>query len=136
MIGAVIFVIFFFVFFAASLGMPLTLPPGSMIHELLNIPMTDYPVLGFPAWQLINASTNGVVWGFVVWLIFSVFSLATGRGKEGPAVQQTVSVQVQGKENKPQTENKEGKEKILCPVCSMTFGTKEELMEHKKKAHM
>jgi hypothetical protein len=107
-----------------------------MIHELLNIPMTDYPVLGFPAWQLINASTNGVVWGFVVWLIFSVFSLATGRGKEGSAVQQTVSVQIQGNENKPQTKNKEGKEKILCPVCSMTFGTKEELMEHKKKAHM
>jgi hypothetical protein len=74
MIGAVIFVIFFFVFFAASLGMPLTLPPSSMIHDLLNIPTTNYPVLGFPAWQLINASTNGVVWGFVVWLIFSVFS--------------------------------------------------------------
>jgi hypothetical protein len=97
MIGAVIFVIFFFGFFAASLGIP-TLPPGSMIHELLNIPMTDYPVLGFPAWQLINASTNGVVWGFVVWLIFWAFSLATGRGKTVQSVQQTVTIQSQDKE--------------------------------------
>ena len=39
MIGAVVFVIFFLVFLAITLGFP-TLPPGDMIHELLNIPKT------------------------------------------------------------------------------------------------
>jgi hypothetical protein len=98
MIGAVIFVIFFLVFFAVTTGMPLAIPPGSIIHSILNIPMTDYPVLGYPAWMLINASTNGVVWGFIVWVIFSMFSLASGKGKEkDKAVQQTVNVNVQEK---------------------------------------
>jgi len=81
MIGAVIFVIFFLAFLAVTLGMP-TLPPGNMIHDLLNIPMTDYPVLGIPAWLLINAIVNGVVYGFIIWLIFSIASAATGRGKK------------------------------------------------------
>jgi len=58
-IGAVIFVIFFLAFLTVTLGMP-TLPPGNMIHDLLNIPVTDYPVLGIPAWLLINAIVNGV----------------------------------------------------------------------------
>ena len=106
MIGAVIFVIFFLVFFAITTGMPMDIPPGSIIHSILNIPMTEYPVLGYPAWKLINASTNGVVWGFIVWVIFSMFSLATGRGKEGKAVQQTETVQVgEGEKEESQTES-------------------------------
>jgi len=86
MIGAVIFVIFFLAFLAVTLGMP-TLPPGNMIHDLLNIPMTDYPVLGIPAWLLINAIVNGVVYGFIIWLVFSIASAATGRGKKGQQAQ-------------------------------------------------
>ena len=101
MIGAVIFVIFFLGGLAITLGMP-TLPPGNMIHELLNIPATDYPVLGIPAWLLITAITNGVVYGFVIWLIFSVVNMAT---RKEPKV-------------------------YTCGVCNLTFGTKEELESH------
>jgi len=98
MVGAVIFVIFFIVFLAITLGMP-TLPPGSMIHELLGIPETGYLVLGIPAWLLINAIVNGVVFGFIIWLVYSLVSKSMSRSKKPtPTIQQTVSVQVQEKE--------------------------------------
>jgi len=101
MIGAVIFVIFFLAGLAITLGVP-ALPPGNMIHDILNIPTTVYPVLGIPAWLLITAITNGVVYGFVIWLIFSVVNMATRR--------------------QPKT--------YTCGVCNLTFGTKEELESH------
>ena len=101
MIGAVIFVISFVAVLAISLGMP-TLPPGDMIHEILEIPMTDYPVLGIPAWLLIIAITNGAIYGFVIWLVFSVVNMATRR--------------------RPKVHT--------CGVCNMAFGTKDELESH------
>ena len=107
MIGAVIFVIFFLAFLAVTLGMP-TLPPGNMIHDLLNIPVTDYPVLGIPAWLLINAIVNGVVYGFIIWLIYSIVSAATGRGK---------------------------KEQQVQAPANLTSDAQEELTEHKEKLH-
>lgn len=77
MIGAVIFVIFFMLFLAITTGMP-ELPPGNTIQtEILQLPQTTYPVLGIPGWILINAILNGVIYGFAVWLIYSVVSLAT-----------------------------------------------------------
>lgn len=66
---------------AATLGMP-TLLPSNMIHELLDIPPTDYPVLGIPAWLLITVVTNGVVCGFAIWLFFSLVNLAARRQPE------------------------------------------------------
>ncbi len=101
MIGAVIFVIFFLVFLAVTFGFPI-LPPGSLIHELLGIPQTGYTVLGIPAWLLINAIVNGVVYGFVIWLMYSLVSRATG-GVEKPAQQ---ILQVQGEEKLPETREK------------------------------
>ena len=102
MIGAVIFVIFFLGGLAITLGVP-TLPPGNMIHDILNIPANiPYEVLGIPASLLITAITNGVVYGFVIWLIFSVVNMATGK--------------------KPKV--------YTCGVCNLTFGTKEELESH------
>jgi len=80
MIGAVIFVLFFLLFLAITLGVP-TLPPGSMIHTLLGIPQTTYPVLGIPAWILINAIVNGIVYGFIIWLIYSLANIARSKGK-------------------------------------------------------
>ena len=103
MIGAVIFVICFLAFLAITLGVP-TLPPGDMIHELLSIPVIDYPVLGIPAWLLINAIVNGVVYGFVIWLVFSIVNIATKRKQKT----------------------------YTCELCNMTFGTKEELEGHTK----
>jgi len=110
MIGAVIFVIFFLAFLGISLGMP-TLPPGPMIFDVLNIPKTaldNYPVLGIPASLLIIGIVNGVVYGFIIWLIFTVVSAATGRNKKkGETISQTVTVHVGDKEKEPLPEKKE-----------------------------
>jgi hypothetical protein len=106
MIGAIIFVISFLAFLGISLGMP-TLPPGNMIFNALNIPITDYPVLGIPAWLLITGIVNGVVYGFIIWLIFTVISAATGKNKKGGAVKQSVTVNVGDKEKESLSEKKE-----------------------------
>ena len=65
---------------------------------MLNVPETDYPVLGIAATTLVIGVFNGVVYGIVVWLIFTIISAATGRRKkEQTTIQQTVNVQVQDK---------------------------------------
>jgi len=104
MIGAVIFVIFFLLFLVVTIGMP-TLPIGDMIQQqILKIPKVDYPVLGIPGWILINAILNGVIYGFIIWLIFSLVNMATKR-----------------------------KQKVYrCKLCNMTFATKEALETHAK----
>lgn len=61
--GKAIFAAFFLLFTFASLAVPVPLFPGSMISGSLNIIETAYA-------SLINAITNGVVYGLVVWLVF------------------------------------------------------------------
>jgi len=74
MIGAVIFVIFFIIFALLSL-IGIQIPPAQMILDWLNIsladPWSDYTV----------AILNGLIYGFVFWLIFSIANLTTKRGK-------------------------------------------------------
>ena len=100
MIGAIIFVISFLAFLGISLGMP-TLPPGQMIYNSLNVPAVDYPVLGIPTWLLVTAIFNGVVYGFIIWLIYTVIAAATGKGKKKQTISQTVNVQVGDKQIPP-----------------------------------
>jgi hypothetical protein len=70
-----------------------SLPPGSTIYRMLNVPSVDYPVLGIPATTLIISVFNGVVYGFVVWLVFTIIWSVTGRNKNT----QNVNVYVEGK---------------------------------------
>ena len=69
--GAIIFITVFLIFLVITLIYP-TLPPGEMLYNLLNVPETDYPVLGIPATTLVIAVFNGVVYGFIAWLIFTL----------------------------------------------------------------
>jgi len=71
MIGAVVFVIFFVLFTLVSLV--IDLPPGIWVHDLFNIPASEYS-------SLINGVTNGVIYGVVIWLVFSLVKM--GRKKE------------------------------------------------------
>jgi len=71
MIGAVVFVIFFLLFLVITIVVP-TLPPGDLIQNALGIPSTTYPILGIEAWILINAIINGVIYGILIWLIYSI----------------------------------------------------------------
>jgi hypothetical protein len=69
--GAIVFLIVFFATMAASLAYP-NMPPGRQLYRMLNVPTTDYLVLGIPATTLVIALFNGAVYGIIAWLIFTI----------------------------------------------------------------
>jgi len=74
--GALVFIAVFIIFLAITLAYS-DLPPGKQIYEALNVPTTDYQVLGIQATTLIEAVFNGVIYGIIVWIIYSVAARAT-----------------------------------------------------------
>ncbi len=76
MIGAVIFVIFFLIFTLISALIYTDLPPAAIILELFGITMT-----GIQYGDWIIGLINGVIYGFIIWLIYSIIRLATRREK-------------------------------------------------------
>lgn len=75
--GALIFLASFVVFLVITLVYPI-LPPGIQIYNALGIAQSSYPVVGIPVTTLVCAVFNGVIYGVIIWLIYS---LAT-RGKK------------------------------------------------------
>ena len=69
--GAIVFLAVFVIFLAATLGCS-AIPPGKALYQLLGAPETEYPVLGIPATLLVQAIFNGVIYGVIAWLIFSL----------------------------------------------------------------
>jgi len=69
--GAIVFLVVFFAVLVATLAYP-SMPPGPQLYNLLNVPTTDYPVLGIPATTLVIAVFNGVVYGIIAWLVFTI----------------------------------------------------------------
>lgn len=69
--GAIIFIVAFLVFVAATIGFP-SLPPGRMIYDAAGLPETDYQVLGISATLLFAAVFNGVVYGVIAWLAYTL----------------------------------------------------------------
>ena len=74
--GALVFLAVFIILFAATLAYS-DLPPGKQIYGALNVPTTDYPVLGIQAATLIEAVFNGVVYGIIAWLIYTIVERTT-----------------------------------------------------------
>jgi hypothetical protein len=97
--GALVFLGVFAIFVAVTLGYP-SLPFGSQIYYAIGGVNINYPILGIPITTLVPAVFNGVIYGFVVWLIYSIASGAIGRGKKTQAqtIQQNVTVKVEDKE--------------------------------------
>jgi hypothetical protein len=69
--GALVFLVVFIILFAATLAYS-DLPPGKQIYDALNVPTTDYPILGIQATTLIKAVFNGVIYGIIAWLIYTI----------------------------------------------------------------
>ena len=83
--GALVFLGVFVVVTLISIAMP-TIPPGLQIYEALNVPLTQYPVGGIPASTLIIAVFNGVIYGVIAWIIYSIAERAMKKEKtEAPA---------------------------------------------------
>lgn len=95
--GAVVFLVVFAILLVVTLGSP-SLPPGRLIYDAIGATEIDYPILGIPVTTLVPAVFNGVIYGFTVWLLYSVASGATRREKREQVIQQTVSVQIEDKE--------------------------------------
>jgi len=70
--GAIIFVTAFLLFLVITLGYQ-GLPPAEMIYDAVGLPASiDYDVLGLPAKNLILAIFNGVIYGVIIWLIYTL----------------------------------------------------------------
>jgi len=68
--GAIVFVICFLIFLLVTLVYA-ELPPGNAICDALGIdPTVEWS--GFPVKTLVSAILNGVVYGVIAWLIFTV----------------------------------------------------------------
>jgi hypothetical protein len=81
--GAIVFLAAFFLVLLATLGYP-DLPPGRQIYDALNVPSTEYLVLGIQATTLIKAVFNGVIYGIIAWLLYTVAERATKPKKQKP----------------------------------------------------
>jgi hypothetical protein len=71
--GAIIFLIVFVIFLAITLAYA-ELPPGNMISDAVNIPTEEWS--GFVVRTLTSAIFNGVIYGIIAWLIFSIVEKA------------------------------------------------------------
>lgn len=69
--GAIIFAVVFLIFLIATLAYS-DLPPGKMVYDSLSLPETDYLVLGIAATTLIVAAFNGVIYGVIAWLVYTL----------------------------------------------------------------
>jgi hypothetical protein len=75
--GALVFVAVFAIFLLATIAYS-ELPPGAQIYDSLNFPTTTYQVFDtIPVRTLVNALFNGVIFGIVAWLIYTIVHRAT-----------------------------------------------------------
>jgi len=76
--GALVFIAVFVIVFLVSLGIT-SLPPGQAIYNALNLPasVTTYKVVGAIYGDvLMKAIFNGAIYGFIVWLVFTIVARA------------------------------------------------------------
>jgi hypothetical protein len=74
--GALVFLAVFIIVLLATLAYH-DLPPGKQIYGALNLPpeASNYQVLGIvPAEPLMEGIINGVIYGVIAWIIYSIFA--------------------------------------------------------------
>ena len=78
--GALVFLAVFAVVAVVTISNP-TLPPGLTIYHMMGQPDTDYQILGLAAPTFAAAILNGVIYGIIVWLVYSIVARATRKEK-------------------------------------------------------
>lgn len=72
--GAIVFIIVFLIFLGATLAYA-ELPPGNMISDAINIdPTVQWS--GILVRTLTSAIFNGVIYGIIAWLIYTIVEKA------------------------------------------------------------
>jgi hypothetical protein len=100
--GAIVFLVVFAILVAITIGNT-SIPPGKAIYHAI-LPNTEaatgYLVGGtVDAVTLIISVFNGVIYGFIAWLVFTLATM--GRKKDKQHVQQTVNVNLGERNNPP-----------------------------------
>jgi hypothetical protein len=101
--GAIVFLVVFAIVLVITLGNT-SIPPGKAIYNAF-LPNTEaaagYLINGVDAVTLIISVFNGVIYGFIAWLVFTLVMM--GRKKENKQnINQTVNVNV-GKDKEGST---------------------------------
>ncbi len=100
--GALVFLAVFALLLVLTLGNT-AIPPGQTIYNAF-LPGTEaasgYMVAGssIDAVTLIVAVFNGVIYGFIAWLIFTLAMMLFGKKEKAQNISQTVNVNVGDKE--------------------------------------
>ena len=97
--GALVFLAVFAIILVVSLGYA-ELPPGRQIYDAIGGTDVDYPILGISVSTLVPACINGIVYGVIAWIIYSVTL-----GRQTQKVK--VDVEVKAKETSTETNSKE-----------------------------
>jgi hypothetical protein len=96
--GAIVFLVVFAILVVLTLGNT-AIPPGQMIYNAV-LPGTEaaagYLINGVDAITVIIAVFNGVIYGFIAWLIFTLLMMGTGKKKDKQNIKQIVNVNVNG----------------------------------------
>lgn len=72
--GAIVFVIAFVIFLVVTFAYT-DLPPGNIITDAMDIdPTVEWS--GFEVKTLASAILNGVIYGLIIWLIFTIVEKA------------------------------------------------------------
>jgi hypothetical protein len=79
--GALIFLAVFIIVLLATIAYP-DLPPGKQIYSALGVATSDYPVLGIQVTTLVEAVFNGIIYGIVVWIIYTIVDRSTRKKKK------------------------------------------------------
>ena len=104
--GAIIFLVVFAIAVVITLGNT-AIPPGKAIYDAI-LPNTEaasgYLVGGtIDAVTLIISVFNGVIYGFIAWLVFTVVNSIFGKKNKQQNVQQTVNVNLGEKDKQEGT---------------------------------
>lgn len=70
--GVIVFLVVFVILIVVTLGYP-DLPLGIQIYDAVGLEHSDYPILGIPATTFGCAIFNGVIYGVIAWLIYSLY---------------------------------------------------------------
>ena len=111
--GALVFLAVFAIVLVITLGNT-DIPPGGAIYDAI-LPDTRGPASGYLVGGSVDAVTliigvfNGVIYGFIAWLVFTLVTMGRKKKNQPQNIQQTVNVNVgeKGEKKEPDTQGKE-----------------------------
>jgi len=102
--GAIVFLVVFAIVVVITLGNT-SIPPGQAIYNAV-LPGTE-AASGYLVGGTVDAVTaiisvfNGVIYGFIAWLVFTILMMFTKKDKKEQHISQTVNVNLGDRDRNP-----------------------------------